>query len=339
MAPATGSRSVAEGLADRLATRGFAATITSKRTSKALRVVDMLWTVWTARRKYDVAHVDVYSGAAFRWAELVARLLRALRKPFVLTLHGGNLPRMLQAEQRRVARLLTSANAVTAPSHYMADAMRTARKDIQVIANPISLELYQFRVRNQPKPNIVWLRTFHRVYNPRLAIETLTRLVAYAPNAKLTMIGPDKDGSLAETRATATRLGVLDRIDFVGGVPKSRVPHSLGAADIFINTSTTDNAPVSIVEAMAMGLPVVSTNVGGIPYLIESEKSGLLVASEDADGMAKAVRRVLEEPGLSARLSVNARAAAEEFDWSKVVPLWEEVFTTIAFGQTGSIDA
>jgi glycosyltransferase involved in cell wall biosynthesis len=328
--PDLGSRSVAEGLATRLRERGFVVALTSRRRSRALRVADMLVTIWTARGTYDVAQVDVYSGAAFRWAEWVVGLLHALRKPLVLTLRGGNLPNFARQQPRRVDRLVSRATAVTAPSQYLADAMRNVRSDVQIIPNPIEVGSYTYTERHSPKPRLIWLRAFHRIYNPVLAVRVLARVASEIDEARLTMVGADKDGSLAKVRAEAEQLGVLDRITFTGGVPKSDVPRWLATADIFLNTTTIDNTPVSVLEAMATGLLVVSTAVGGIPYLLEDEQDSILVPSDDVEKMAQAVKRLLNEPVLAARVSRNARAKSETFGWDSVLPQWEELLTDVS---------
>jgi glycosyltransferase involved in cell wall biosynthesis len=328
--PSAGSRSVGEGLAERLQASGFAVRLTSKRRSKILRVGDMLATVWSARHWYDVVQLDVYSGAAFLWAEWISRVVQMLNKPLVLTLHGGNLPEFARNHPRRILRLFGRANTVTAPSPYLADALREFQRDIQVIPNPLDIEAYQYRQRDNLKPRLAWLRTFHRIYNPVLAVQVLAKITSTIPEARLTMIGPDKDGSLAGVRAEAKRLGVLGQMTFTGGVAKSQVPVLLSAGDIFLNTTTIDNTPVSVLEAMASGLNVVSTNIGGIPYLIENEHDGLLVPSGDADAMTAAVMRLLTDPGLSARLSRNARKKAESYSWSAILPLWETLLTDAA---------
>ena len=100
----------------------------------------------------------------------------------------------------------------------------------------------------------------------------------------------------------------------------------MNQGDVFINTTNIDNTPVSLLEAMACGLCVVSTNVGGLPYLIEDGVDALLVPPDDSQAMAAAVRRILTEPGLAARLSSNARKKIERFDRSVILPQWEELF-------------
>jgi glycosyltransferase involved in cell wall biosynthesis len=183
-------------------------------------------------------------------------------------------------------------------------------------------------LRTRPRPRLVWLRAFHETYNPRLAPQVVALLAREFPETRLTMFGPDKgDGSQGATLRLAAELGVADRITMPGKVAKSAVASCLNTGDIFLNTTNIDNTPVSVLEAMACGLCVVSTNVGGIPYLLEHEGDALLVPPDDPQEMAAAVRRVLTEQHLAARLSRRARQTAEQFDWSEVLPQWETLLT------------
>jgi glycosyltransferase involved in cell wall biosynthesis len=121
-------------------------------------------------------------------------------------------------------------------------------------------------------------------------------------------------------REAARQLTVDRLLELPGAVPKQRVPEALAAGDIFLNTTDFDNTPVSVLEAMACGLCIVSTDAGGIRHLLEDGTDALLVPCGDRRAMAAAVFRILREPGLAARLSVNARRKAERFDWSIVMP-------------------
>ena len=107
------------------------------------------------------------------------------------------------------------------------------------------------------------------------------------------------------------------------------MPEWLNKADIFLNTTNVDNTPVSVIEAMACGLCIVSTNVGGIPYLLEDGVDALLVPPEDTQAMANAVKRILSDRQLAAALSANARKKAGAFSWEKVLPMWEALFHDI----------
>jgi glycosyltransferase involved in cell wall biosynthesis len=120
----------------------------------------------------------------------------------------------------------------------------------------------------------------------------------------------------------------------VGGVANADVPQWLNSGDIFLNTAKVDNTPVSVMEAMACGLCVVSTNAGGIPDLLEHERDALLVPAGDARLMAAAVGRLLSDERLAAVISAGARRKAEERDWKHVLPLWTGLFDSLLAART-----
>jgi glycosyltransferase involved in cell wall biosynthesis len=325
-----GTRSVCEDLSIGLTSAGWTILTASNKPARLARMLDMITTAWNKRRSYVVAQVDVYSGLAFGWAEVMCLTLQLARKPYVLTLHGGNLPNFARRWPGRVKYLLHSAAIVTTPSAYLYEQMLPYCDNMRLIPNALDISSYRFSLRSLPGPRLIWLRAFHQIYNPSLAPQALSRLMVDIPDAQLIMVGPDKgDGSLQQTLADAARLGVANRMTVPGGVSKPDVSRLLNTGDIFLNTTNYDNTPISVLEAMACGLCVVSTNVGGIPYMLEHEKDALLVPPDDPDAMAAAVRRLLTEPGLGARLSQNGRVKAEQFDWSTVLLQWENLLFAV----------
>jgi glycosyltransferase involved in cell wall biosynthesis len=325
------SRGVCEDLAIRLREAGWLVRTTSSRPGRARRLLSMLWAVWACRRGYSVCQVDVFSGPAFGWAFAVTTMLRLLRKPFVLTLHGGRLPGFSRQWRHLVRFTLRSARVVTAPSPYLREAMRPYRPDTVLVPNPVDIHAYPYRLRSVPRPFLVWCRSFHRIYNPSLAPEVVALLASEFPDISLVMIGPDRgDGSLDRTSTVAAKCGVAGRLEIAGGIPKSKVGAMLARGDIFLNTSNLDNAPVSLIEAMACGLCIVSTDVGGIPDLLEDGEDAILVPPGNAEAMAAGVRQVLTNPELARRISANARRKAERMDWSVVLPVWERILYAAA---------
>jgi len=326
-----GRRAVCEELSERLVDSGWHILLTSSLRARLPRLVDMVSTALVRKDEYDLAHIDVFSDVAFFWAEALAFVLRSLRKPYVLTLRGGDLPAFAQRHRRRMRRLLESAAAVTAPSTYLGEALSDWRADIQVLPNAIDVTRYMFRHRTSPLPRLVWLRAFHAVYEPALGPETVALLRKDFPNVRLTMIGPDKgDGSFEETRRVAARLGVSDHVEFVAGVEKSAVPVALSRGDVFLNTSGVDNVPVSVLEAMASGLCVVSTNAGGLPDLLDDGTNALLVPVSSAPALAAATRRILTQSGLAGQISRRGREKVESMDWSVILPRWKCLFEAAA---------
>jgi len=323
------NRGVCEELAERLAGRGWAVVKTSSRRGRIARLLDMVFTALLQRHRYRLAQVDVFSGRSFLWAEAVCYTLRYLGKPYVLSLHSGDLPLFASASRKgRVSRLLRSAAVVTTPSHYLLEQMNRYRPDLVLLPNALDISIYHFRLRKSPQARLIWLRSFSHqaVYNPMLAVKVVQMLFREQPDIALTMVGSDNgDGSLTRFQQQVKNLDVAERIFLPGGVPKKEVPHCMNKGDIYLNTTNTDNTPVTVLEAMACGLCIISTNVGGIPYLLEHEHTALLVPPDDPAAMAGAVRRLLTEEGLAERLSHNARRKVEQFDWSTVLPQWEAI--------------
>ena len=171
-----------------------------------------------------------------------------------------------------------------------------------------------------------------------MAVEVLALLRREFPNIELLMIGPDDgDGSLEETRKRATELGVSGSVRFAGVVPKAEVPSWLAQGTVFLNTTDIDNAPVSLLEAMACGLPVVSTNVGGISDLVEHGRNALLVPPRDARAMAARISDVLRNSDLANELSKNGRQSANAHSWARILPRWEEVLCAVIKGSSAAV--
>ena len=325
------NRQVCEDLSERLEARGWRISRASHHRNQAARLADILTTCATARA--DVAHVDVFSGNAFLWALAAATTLRARRIPYLLTLHGGSLPKFARRHPRRFRLLLRHAYSVTSPSKYLSQQLGLQHTAL-AIRNGIELESYPYRPRARLAPRLVWLRGYRHIYNPEDAVRVLANISARHPSATLRMFGGDSgDGSLERTRKVARQLGVEGRVDIELAVPKRRVGEVLSAADIFLNTTSVDNAPVSVVEALACGLVVVSTNVGGIPTLLEDRGDALLCPAGEPAQLAEAALEALDDPALSARLSRSGRRKAERHAWSAVLPEWESLLQRAADSQ------
>lgn len=321
-----GAFSISEAIARRLSARGHHVVLTSRKVNRLLRLADMIFTIIKARKQYDIAHVDVFSGKAFFWAEIDCSILKWLKKPIVLTLHGGNLPDFARRSPSRVRRLFSKAASITVPSSYLFKQMQPYTSRMRALPNPIDCKEFQFRFRSSATPVLLWVRAFHRIYNPVMAINVLALLAEKYPAVHLNMIGRDKgDGSLLHVHEAAHRLGVAEKLSLPGGMDNHEISSWIDRADIFINTTNFDNTPVSVLEAMAGGMCIVSTNAGGIPFLLEHGQDALLVPAGDAVAMTHMISKILSEPALAARLSSNSRKKVERFDWSVILPQWEEL--------------
>lgn len=315
-------------LAELFAEAGYPVVSASSSLNRYKRLVEILHTLLRQSHSIDLVCAEVYGGPSFVVETSIALLSRVLGLPLIMVLHGGNLPNFFVRFPRWSRFVLKQADVLVAPSSYLIDAARRQGFEARLIPNVIDLTNYPYTRRIVVKPHLIWMRSFHEVYHPEMAIEVVAALRSHSAEVKLIMAGQDKGLQLAVQRL-ASALGVDDRVVFPGflsGHPKIQL---LAQSDIFINTSRIDNMPVAIVEACAMGLPVVSTDVGGIPYLVTHEDTALLVSSEDAQQMALAISRLLNDHVLVATLSENGRKLAERSDWKQVRPQWEQLFGEI----------
>jgi len=178
------------------------------------------------------------------------------------------------------------------------------------------------------------MRTFAPLYAPELAVQAFALVLRELPEATLTMAGQDR-GQLGAVQALCRSSGIEDRVRFPGFLDDEAKRRQFADHDIFLNTNRIDNMPVSVVEACAFGLPVVATAVGGLPDLLVDERTGMLVAADDAAAMAASVIRLVRDAGLAERLSQSGRTLAEACAWSAVRPQWEDLFRRATVDQGG----
>lgn len=315
-------------LADALESEGFEVISVSSKLNRALRVVDVVQTIVQKRKSIDLLIIEVYSGLSFLLADIASFVGRMFKLPSVFVLHGGNLPEFADRFPRWTTRVLARASCVVAPSPFLAEKMSSARAGIKVIPNIVALEKYNFRLRRQLRPALLWMRSFHDIYNPELALRAFAAVRQRFPDATLVMAGPDK-GLLASTMLLTTELGLDDCVSFPGFLGDKEKSIEFDRADIFLNTTRIDNMPVGVVEACAAGVPVVATDVGGLSALLIDRHSGMLVKEKSPEALADAVERLLNSPDLAETLSRNGRLVAENSSWPNVLTRWRQTFDDI----------
>ncbi len=272
----------------------------------------------------DYVLIDVYSTTNFWYAYAVALLCQQQQLKYIPILHGGNLPARLKKSTKACNRIFRKAYLIVSPSLYLKEIFeKEGYTNIKYIPNSITLEQYEFKRRKTIRPRLLWVRAFAQIYNPMLALNVLDLVLKKYPEAELCMVGPDKDGTSETCRHYAERKNLP--VKFTGKLSKNEWISLAADYDIFLNTTDVDNTPVSVIEAMALGLPVVSTNVGGIPYLIDQNKEGLLVPPNNSEEMAAAVFELIEKPEKAEEMSRAARKKVEAFDWELVKKKWKDI--------------
>ena len=290
-------------------------------------MIDMLLGIFLNRNQKTIAFIDTYSHHAFYYALLCSLFCQLMRIKYVPILRGGNLPMRLRTNPYLSKIIFSYSMANISPSIFLKMKFKKYSFKSRYIPNIIQIEDYPFQLRRYCGPKILWVRSMHKSYNPMMAVKVLSKLLKIIPDASMFIVGPDKDGSCNECVQLARKLGIEESIHFIGALKKSSWINLSKECDIFINTTNYDNMPVSVIEAMALGLPIVSTNAGGLKYLHHDGEDALLVERNDAGAMVEKIILLINDSTLAAKLSVNARKKAEEFCWEKVRSDWLRVLS------------
>jgi len=294
----------------------------SQKKNKWWRLFDMLWTVLKFQSSTNRVLIDTYSTQNFWYAVAVANLCRILQLPYIPILHGGNLPFRLEKWPLQSRKFFLGAKVNVAPSLYLMEAFKIAGYDNLVyIPNVLEINQYPFHLRESVSFKLLWVRSFSEIYNPMLALKMIERLQNVFPEVQLCMVGPDKDGSMEICKKYAAQKNLPVR--FTGKLNKKEWIALSKAYDVFINTTNFDNMPVSVLEAMALGIPIVTTNVGGIPYLLQNRKEALCVPPNNVEAFVNALILLKQTSGMAKNMTLNARKKVENFDWEKVKELWK----------------
>lgn len=300
--------------------------IASNKSNKVLRLIDMMRLVLGNSAKTDYVLIDTYSTTNFYYALIISQLCRLLNLKYINILHGGNLEKRLELNPKLSRLIFKNSYKLVAPSNFLKSIFESyGYNEVIHIPNNIEIDRYMFENRNINDIKLLWVRSFSSIYNPEQAILVLERLLKKNYNAELTMIGPEVDGTLKKVKELAKNKNI--DVNFTGRLSKTEWIALSKNFNVFINTTNFDNTPVSVIEAMALGLPVVSTNVGGMPYLISDNQDGLLVNPRDVEAMVNAILKIKNEDNLREEIIKNARSKVENFAWTKVKLKWEALLT------------
>lgn len=272
-------------------------------------------------RNADVVHIFSASYFSFVLAPTPALwIARLYGKRTILHYHSGEAEDHLVRWRRTAVPTLRLADRILVPSQYLVKAFARFGLEAQAIPNFVHAGLETARERGTPGPHLLSNRNLESIYNVGCVLRAFARVQARYPEATLTIAGDGSERAPLERQVERTR---LRNVRFVGQVLPSRMPELYQAADIYINASSIDNMPLSILESFAAGVPVVSTDAGGIPCFTHEDVNALLAPIDDDEALSRAVFRLLEEPGLAERLTARAHADfAERFSWSAVARAW-----------------
>jgi L-malate glycosyltransferase len=276
-------------------------------------------------RNQDVIHVFSASYWSFILAPGPAVLIgRAYGKRVLLNYHSGEALDHLSKWHRSTNAILSRASAIVVPSEYLVDVFQRFGFQADAISNFVPVDQIPYRTRRTLRPVFLANRNFAAHYNVGCVLRAFALIQHAVPESRLIVAGDGEER--AALHALSSDLGLRD-VEFVGQVPPGTMAALYDKADIYLNASNVDNMPMSIIEAFAAGLPVVTTRAGGIPKIVSNGVNGLMVDLDDHSAMSDAALRLLSSPSLVEDLTLRARTEVlDRYTWSSVLRLWRRAY-------------
>lgn len=275
-------------------------------------------------RHADVVHAFSASYWSFLLAPTPAILAaRLFRKPVVLNYHSGEAGDHLEHWGLRVHPWLKLVDKIVVPSCYLQQIFAQYGYSTRVIRNMIDTARFSYRERDPLQPKLLSSRNLEPLYGVDNTLKAFALIKKQYPDATLTVAGYGSQEAYLKAWVQANR---LKDVRFVGRVEPPDMPKLYDEADIFLNSSTIDNQPVSILEAFSAGLAVVSTPTGDIAAMLLNGARGQLVPPNDPIAMAAAVSAALDQPADITPMMRRARNEAERYTGPMVCHEWAEVY-------------
>ena len=298
-------------LRDKLRGEGYTCDILSTKGSTTKRI-KAVFALLSKGRKYDVFHIHACSDRGFLPAILGINIGRFLKKRVVLTFHGGGAEGFFKRKQGLVKRYLSRTSANIVLSGFIGRVFDQYGIPYTVIPNILESDDSSFRARTEIKPKFISIRSLTETYNIKCTLKAFEAVQKKYPDASLTLLG---GGPLKSELEQFVIDHHLQNVTFVGQVPNTDIYRYLDDADIMVSSSRFDNMPVSVLEGFKAGLLVIASKVGGVPYMIEDGKNGLLFDSDNDAQMAEKMIAAVEHPEAARWMIEDAHHCLDAYKW------------------------
>lgn len=290
------------------------------------RLVPYLFALWQQTGRCHVVHVMANSGWSWHLFAAPAIWIAKLRNtPVIVNYRGGEAESFLAGSTRLVRATMRQTSGLIVPSGFLKAVFARFGMPATIVPNIVdTAHFYSPTPHRAVRRHVLVARNLEPIYDNETAIRAFATVRRKYPDATLTLAGSGP--SAASLRALAESLGVAGGVIFSGRLDRFAMAQAYRKADIALNPSLVDNMPNSVLEALASGVPVVSTRVGGVPFIVDDEQTALLVPPKSPDAMAEAILRLMDDAALSEKLVDNGLAEVHNYTWQRVWPLLAEVY-------------
>jgi L-malate glycosyltransferase len=296
------------------------------------RLVRYLGRLWGAADRVQLFHVMANSGWAWHLCAAPAIWIARLRHvPVVVNYRGGAAEEFFARSLIWIRPTMRMADRVVVPSGFLQQVFARFGLSAEIVPNIVDLSRFFPRLANRGScpegPHLIVTRNLEPIYDIGTAIRAFAIIRKTLLRAHMTIAGsgPERERLAQLTQA----LGVAAHVTFTGRLDNDRIGELYQQADLLLNPSTVDNMPISILEALASGVPVVTTSVGGIPFIVEHQKTALLVQPQDAEAMARAALDLLNDSVKAARFAKAGHESVQQYAWQHVRGHWFAVYSEL----------
>lgn len=290
------------------------------------RLIPYLASLWRAAGNVDMFHIMANSGWSWHlFAAPAIWVARSRGVPVVINYRGGEAAEFLQRVGPLVRFSMRQTRALVVPSGFLQGVF--ARFGMQASIVPNIIDLSCFHPRDPVRvatPHLVVARNLEPLYDNLTAIRAFQTVQTTFPQALLTIAGSGPEEQ--RLRQFVQEMGLTHAVQFVGRLERDAMAALYRSADIMLNPSLADNMPNSVLEAWASGVPVVSTNVGGIPHLAQHGVTAALVPPAEPAAMAQACIALLSDESLWQQFAQAGLKEAQRYTWQRVQPVLSDVY-------------
>lgn len=293
----------------------------------AARLLPYLIRLWRAAGRVQLFHVMANSGWSWHLHAAPAVWIAKMRGcPVAVNYRGGDAQGFFAHSFYWVEKTLKRADAIVVPSAFLQQIFHRFGVAVTVVPNIVDLKRFSPRPKKgDDSPHLIVTRNLEPIYDVATAIRAFHIVSQEFAAARLSIAGSGLEEQ--NLKALADSLGIAGAVTFLGQLDNERMGALYASADLTVNSSLVDNMPVSILESLASGVPVVSTNIGGIPYLVEHEKTAMLVAPGDPQKIAQAILTLLRDPAKATALAREGLVLAQNHSWGSLKNKWLEVYS------------
>lgn len=281
-------------------------------------------------KKCDLVHIMANSGWSWHLFVAPAIIIASYyKKPIIVNYRGGNARKFFNKSWFWVNLTLKKVQKITVPSSYLQGVFSDFGKEALIVPNVLDEHLFntQNRPTDEQSPHIIITRNLEEIYDINTAIKSFAIVQKKFTKARLSIAGTGTEKK--RLIALISELDISEYVTFTGQMSPQNIASLYKSADVMLNSSTVDNSPNSIIESLACGTPVVTTNVGGIPNLVTHDVDALMVNVNDSDKMAEYTLLLLNNDEKRQALISNGIHNITKFHWVNVWTILKPCYESV----------